>query len=331
MEMTDSLHSAPAHTAPLSSPDPAHTLLPQTQSTDEEAMGQEQLRTEQPSNPRQSRPLRQTGAMHTAKQAALPLKGDTVPAVPLQDSVAAKATRLGMAMDAPAHTAVAEPQVMPRTGIDDTDSWVVSGLLLLFLLVAFKMRRNLRYLGTLLHDTVNSRARNNMFVDTARETTFAILLNLLCVVGAGILLAFGIELYRGGEPAPGEFPPSLWPCMAVSAGFYAFNWIAYLLIGSTFTTRSGTHLWLAGFKACTSLLGLILFPIALLCVFCPQWAEEALLAALSLYFLQRLLFIFKGIRIFSAHRTYYILFLYYLCSVEIVPVLLAWQTACLFS
>ena len=56
MEMTDSLHSAPAHTAPLSSPDPAHTLLPQTQSTDEEAMGQEQLRTEQPSNPRQSRP-----------------------------------------------------------------------------------------------------------------------------------------------------------------------------------------------------------------------------------------------------------------------------------
>lgn len=240
-------------------------------------------------------------------------------------------TRLGISVDPPGQAHAARV-ASTGTEVDDTASWVITGMLLLFLSVAFRMRRNFKYLKALLHETVNSRTRQNMFVDTARETTFALLLNLLCVACCGLLLAQGADLIRTGDTPPaGEFPPGLWTCLGLSAGYWLLQWIAYLIIGHTFTTPAGANLWLQGFKACSGLLGLVLFPLALVGVFYPTGLTWVLTASLTLYFSARVLFIFKGIRIFSARRTYYILFLYYLCSVEIVPLLLLWQAACLWG
>lgn len=281
-----------------------------------------------------------TGTTTTKKNVTQPPTARTLPAAPdsltadttAADTATAHAkTRLGISVD-PSGQAHAPRAATTGTERGDTASWVITGLLLLFLLVAFRMRRNFKYLKGLLHETVNSRTRQNMFVDTARETTFAMLLNLLCVACCALLLAQGANLTRMGETPPsGEFPPGLWVCGALSAGYWLLQWIAYLIIGHTFTTPAGANLWIQGFKACSALLGLVLFPLALIGVFYPAGLTWVLTAALTLYFSARVLFIFKGIRIFSGHRTYYILFLYYLCSVEIVPVLLIWQAACLWG
>lgn len=240
----------------------------------------------------------------------------------------AKAPRTAITLQAP-DSAARVITADHRQNDDNTASWVITGMLILFLLVAFRMRRNLRYLKSMLRETVNSRTRQNMFADTARETTFAILLNLLCMACCGLLLAQGAELWRTGQAPPaGHFPDGLWTCTGLSCGFHLLQWLTYSVIGHTFTTRAGANLWLQGFRAGSGLLGLALFPLSMAGVFYPQGIHWVLTAAMSLYFLSRLLFIFKGIRIFSAHRTYYILFLYYLCSVEAVPLILIWHTAC---
>lgn len=281
-----------------------------------------------------------TGTTTAKKNVTRPSTATAQPAVPdtlttdttAADTATAQAkTRLGISVE-PSGQGHAARTATAGTTADDTASWVMTGLMLLFLLVAFRMRRNVKYLKGMLNETVNSRTRQNMFVDTARETTFAMLLNLLCVACCGLLLAQGADLTRMGEASPpGEFPPGLWTCLALSAGYWLLQWIAYLIIGHTFTTPAGANLWLQGFKACSGLLGLVLFPLALVGVFYPAGLTWVLTAALTLYFSARVLFIFKGIRIFSGRRTYYILFLYYLCSVEIVPALLIWQAACLWG
>lgn len=209
-------------------------------------------------------------------------------------------------------------------------SWVLLGMLVLFLLVAFRMRRNMRYLKIMLQETVSSRSRQNMFVDTMRETTFVIMLNLLCIVCVGLFLAECEEMVRG-VPAEinGLLPPDLWRWMLYAVAYYGLQWVAYLLIGNIFAGHQGSRLWLQGFRAGQGLLGLFLFPSALLSIFYPSARLPLLIFAVMLYFSARLLFIFKGIRIFFSRPAYYLVFLYYLCGVEIVPVLVTWNAICL--
>lgn len=222
--------------------------------------------------------------------------------------------------------------VAKTDGGGDSASWVLLGMLVLFLLVAFRLRRNFRYLKGLLQETVSSRSRQNMFVDTMRETTFVIILNVLCVVSVALFLAEGVALSRG-EPVSvsGELPPGLWGCLLVTGGYYCLQWIAYIFTGNIFTTSAGTSLWLQGFRAGQGLLGLLLFPAAMLSIFYPAMLMPLSVFALIMYFASRLLFIFKGIRIFSSRPTYYFVFLYYLCGVEIVPVFLVWDAVCLWG
>lgn len=215
---------------------------------------------------------------------------------------------------------------------DNTSSWLILGFILLFLLIAFRIRRNFKYLKGMMQETIDSRQRRNMFTDTARENSFSLLLNLLSIACMGLLLSIGMDYYRTGAPhQPGEFSSGLWVCMAISGGYYFLQLFAYLLIGHIFVTPHATAIWVQGFRAGTGLSGLLLFPIALLCLFYPAYTYWLLAAALFIYFLTRILFIFKGIRIFSTFHTYYMLFLYYLCSVEIVPVVLILKLACDFS
>lgn len=254
------------------------------------------------------------------------LPSDSVVADTMKSSV-----RKGILIENP-KSASSRVAAKPVASSDSDVSWVLLGMLLLFLPVAFRLRRNFRYLKGLLNETVSSRSRQNMFVDTMRETTFVIVLNILCVVSVAVFLAAGVAVSRGDAVlVSGELPPRLWECFCVTVVYYGFQWIAYLFIGNIFTTGSGTTLWLQGFRAGQGLLGLVLFPAALLSIFYPSMLPLLFSVALILYFGSRLLFILKGIRIFSSRPSYYIVFLYYLCGVEIVPVILVGNAVCLWG
>lgn len=224
------------------------------------------------------------------------------------------------------------PRVHERQGGGNGTSWLILGLVALFLLVALRYRRNFRFAGALIQDLTSGKRRRNMFDDTVRETTFMILMNLLCQASVALLLCGALALTGHTQvPQAGHLMQGLGVAVGITVVYYVVQWIAYLLIGYVFTTRDGTRSWLRGFSSGQSLLGIVLFPLAMVSVFYPSGLPVLLILAGIAYFLTRVLFVFKGIRIFSRQSGAYILFLYYLCSVEIVPPVLIWKLACIFT
>ena len=122
--------------------------------------------------------------------------------------------------------------------------------------------------------------------------------------------------------AVGHFVPSLWHGMlenvglnvgvltAMCLGFHLCQHALYTTLGYVFGDTVSRRLWLSGFKASQSLL---LFPAAI---------ELLLSIAAVLYALVRIVFVFKGLRIFFNKFSQSLYFILYLCSVEIVPLVI---------
>lgn len=207
---------------------------------------------------------------------------------------------------------------------DSAGMWgMVLGVTLVFVIVCLKYRKNSRYFGSLVRDLYEVRERHNMFDDTVRERWFTILLNLLCALTTGILLAFAslwCSPMRGSMPGVGDM---LWG-IGISAVYTIFMALLYWMCGRVFSDGKRTGMWLRAFWAAQSLTGACLFIPVLLLWFNPQWSEGLLLVCGGIWLLIRFIFISKGFRIFFARGGSILPFLYYLCSVEAVPVVLVW-------
>lgn len=206
----------------------------------------------------------------------------------------------------------------------DTVSWVVTGLLIMFCITAVKFRTNSKYLASLMHDLTETRARHNMFDDTVRETSFLVLLNILWCLSAGALLNTLCALTEG--EGPGMLTGSML-CIGIAFAYDIGMWAAYNIVGQVFSDTPHTRLWVKGFVASQALAAILIFPVALLCILQPTPSPTLLITAGILCIIPKIIFLCKGFRIFFTQITSWVLFLYYLCSLEIVPLILAYVTA----
>lgn len=232
----------------------------------------------------------------------------------------------------PGHVAPAEDS----TGI----SWILTVLLALFVTVSIRFRSNYKYLGAMFKDAVEVRERGNVFDETVREESFMGLLNVLWCISVGILLYTLVEwgvrtpfilerVAASGLPADPEriLSPSVQPLgMALCAGV-TLLWQAmmvglYTVVGNVFDDKAHTRMWLMGYLATTGLSTLVFFPLALLALCYPGDTHLILIVGLGGLIMAKLVFIWKGFRIFFKEITSWLLFLYYLCSLEIVPLIL---------
>ncbi len=217
---------------------------------------------------------------------------------------------VGLAYDPPAHPGAG---AMPVDTLGS--SLVTGGLLALFCIVAIKFRNNGRYFVTLLRDLTVVRLRQNVFDDTVRETSFLVVLNLLETACAGVLLSWGL---LPGAPTPLQTGV----CVAVCGAYALGMWLAYAVVGNVFSDAPHTRMWVRGYGASQGLLGLLLLPLALLCICYPEEARLSALIGLGCFILAKLVFVWKGFRIFFTQISSWVLFLYYLCSLEVVPLLI---------
>ena len=207
-------------------------------------------------------------------------------------------------------------------------SWIILGLVTLFVLIAIRFRGNLRYTGSLLRELTDPPSEGKIFTDTMRESTFIGLLNLLCIVSAGVLLWQCLANWAIPELASaGRMLPAIGMCLLCTGVLYFFQRIAYFFIGRIFRDRRTASRWLRAYSSSQGLLSLVLLPLALLSLFYPAALTPLLIPSLIAWILARLLFISKGYRIFSPRGSQNLGFLYYLCSVEIVPLILTWSAA----
>lgn len=197
------------------------------------------------------------------------------------------------------------------------------GLLLLSsFLVITSYRTGYKYIENLFHYMFSVKRRESLFDDhTVSETRIMFVMLFNTWVMEGLLLYYAVGNVRPALVAHLQSSVFLHVAMftAVAAAFHFLQVLAYRVLGWVFAEPVETRLWLSGFNSTQATLGLLLFPVVVVTLVAPSTAKTTLILALSLYFLARLVFIYKGFRIFFGEFRSSIHFLLYLCSVEIVP------------
>lgn len=212
------------------------------------------------------------------------------------------------------------------------NSFITLGLLLIFCVLGITFRNNPRYLAAIRRDLFETRERGNVFDDTVSESVFLLIMNILWVASAGVLLAYGVRGYEVGWAGIAEWSPgwlSVVGCMGVAAAYTLFIWCAYNLTGNIFATPQQTRMWTRAFAAAQGLTGVGFFLIALIVECYPALTMQLLIAAAVIFVIFRLIFIFKGILIFFNKFSSWMIFLCYLCNLEIVPLILTFVAAIL--
>ncbi len=210
-----------------------------------------------------------------------------------------------------------------RSPLHDTPSMVllIAGLLA----VALSYHTGYKYIENFFHYMFSTRRRENMFEDhTVNETSIQAALIANTCIAEGFLIYFAVQQLVPSMAhvlQASVFPHILGYC-GIAAGFYIAQWLVYKVLGYTFSDKVGAKLWLDGFKASQSLLGLLLLPVLVLVMLYPGHGKLLLAIGASLYLVARLIFIFKGFRIFYSNLTSILYFLLYLCAVEIVPLVI---------
>lgn len=228
------------------------------------------------------------------------------------------------------------PKVEANAGDTTGMSWIIGALILLFCIIGIRIHNSRRYLSTLVHNLTDVRLRTNAFDETVRETSFMVLLNLLWSCSAGVLL-YGLLRVTTHVNPTGSFslPLTTHPaasiaiCMGVAFLYTCFMSLSYMIVGTVFAGKTKAGIWLRGYTSGQGLLSFLYFLLALLSLSHQEWNGELLWIAAGGFILTKIVFIWKGFRIFFTQISSWVLFLYYLCSLEIVPLILTYLAAIL--
>lgn len=215
------------------------------------------------------------------------------------------------------YTTGIEPE--PRAKLPGYDDGVVAILMALFVILALSASRHSNFLRTFASSLVSGPRRTDTFDDhTVAESRITGALLILCCVCEGILIYFASPRILEGLATP--LAISL--ASAAAALLMTAQAASYALTGYAFAYRpDDTRMWLRGFYASQSLLGLALTLPAMALLFYPGAVGEALTAGAILYLLARLLFFIKGFRFFYTNFCSLFFFILYLCTLEIAPLL----------
>ena len=205
------------------------------------------------------------------------------------------------------------------------DTGSMSMLLLSLFLIIISYKSGYKYIENFVTNMFSVRRRSNAFDDhTMSDMRILSALIFNTCVMEGFFAFYTISTYVPTlhQSLSGHVFLNVVALTALSAVFYMAQYALFLLLGYVFGDKESSSSWIAGFKATQSLLGLLLFPFTVILLVYPSTIKATLIFAIILYFLARIVFIFKGFRIFFGKVSQSVYFILYLCSVEIVPPIL---------
>ena len=254
------------------------------------------------------------------------LSPDSVAETAVDSSAVVVTPVWGLTLEPPETVAPPEPRPDTSGGV----SFISLALFLLFALIGIRFHNNRLFIDSLLRNLVEVKERGNLFDDTVRETSFLLFLNLMWCCCTGVALYRLLEVTVPGSTF--SFPPGgcMGICIGVAAAYMVFISAAVLTTGTVFADLSHARIWLRGLVASQGILGFFYFPLALAMLCYPGASIPLLWVAAVAFILARLTFIWKGMRIFFTEISSWVLFLYYLCSLEIVPLILTYFIAAYF-
>ena len=246
------------------------------------------------------------------------------------DSVAAisdAGTRLlyGISLHAPkgVETVLAEPA-------GNAMSWIVACLIILFVVACMRYSKNAGYFMSIFHSVFEPRERSSSSDSTVRESSFLLILNLLWCVSTGILLyalvartALHSPIVIWGATQVGAAAV----CAGVAVLYTLFLVFSYQLVGSVFFDARMATGWVGSYLSAQAMAGVAMFPFAVIGFAVPAALTVMLVLGGIAFCISKIIFFYKGFRIFFNENASWVLFLYYLCSLEIVPMIFAYTIA----
>lgn len=209
--------------------------------------------------------------------------------------------------------------------LHDTGSMIMFLLSCLFLITSYRLGHV--YISNLIHNMFSIKGKDDLYSDhTASDTRIIVALLVNTCLMQGIIMFYGLSWYNPQLTLALQNSVFLHVLVLVlSAGlFMTLQLFLYRLIGFTFSEGDSlTELWVSGFLSSQATLGLLLFPIVVVMLVFPSSIKMMIIIAIILFILARIVFIWKGFRIFFNNLSSSIYFILYLCAVEIVPPLLA--------
>ncbi len=212
-----------------------------------------------------------------------------------------------------------------RTQLPGYDSGVLCLIIGVFLLLAYNSRHYSTFLKNFSYDLWSVRRTDDSFsVRTFSETGIQISVILLACLCEGIIISAGMSYF--GFSTPLRTFAEIASISLVAVFYYVWQLAAYRVVGYVFTDRLSARQWLKGFNASQALLALALVVPALVVLFNPEQAEVVVITGASCYIIARLIFIFKGFRLFYDNFGSLLYFILYLCTLEIVPPVLIFRS-----
>ncbi len=215
-------------------------------------------------------------------------------------------------------------ECLPYHNTPINDTGIMGIALLLFFVLAITFKSGYKYVADITHRLFSVRKRQNAFENHTMSETLLMLALIAntCLMG-GIIIYLGIDHWYPELGVDVNVFGIAGRLTSLCVAFYLLQTIAFYTIGWAFAQdKESTRLWLEGFNASQAILGLILFPLVFIGLLYPTTTQLVLICAIIAYFSSRIVFISKGFRIFFNNLGSYVYFILYLCTLEIVPVLI---------
>lgn len=242
----------------------------------------------------------------------------------LPADTAAKGDTTAVASGPPAMIMLPEDEGGKEGGLlspsTDGSSWVILGLMAIFLFVCLKFRHSRRYMQILARDLTDTRRRDNMFDNTVRESSFLLLLNIMSLLSAGVLLYYTLGA-TGWLRASDTMDLDMGICISITLGYGVVMWCAYWITATVFFSAADARVWVRGYAAAQGLLGPVFFILALMAMFYHATTDVILWIAVVLFICFKIIYLAKGFKIFMNRISSIFLFFYYLCILEIIPII----------
>ena len=228
-------------------------------------------------------------------------------------------------------TIIAIPEGFAAERIPDTptgNSLLVSIVVVVFLLFAFTFKKGTKFLGEIFSSVLNVKERQSLFDDTTvRETQLRAVLLCMTFISEGFCL---FEFLTRQMPVLSESIGVGVCCGSLIALLYYFlqKWI-YRGIGLIFTDPTHTRKWVESFISINAIISIPISVPVLLMIFIPQWEPVMLAVAGLIYLASRILFIYKGFKIFYRNILDLFYFIVYFCALEIAPLFWVYKSSVL--
>ena len=228
---------------------------------------------------------------------------------------------------APYTSAVTGVKGIPLAAGPGNNTWISGIILSCFILVALTYRTASKQMAQILYSIFGAGTERTAFISKNNvgvvRLKLVLLLQTFLLEGTILYLIFHERIptiISGYEVLPviGTFAAG---CIC----YYLLQFSIYKLIGYVFAYKSYTSSWTYSFTSITAIRGLLLFCPVLIAIYHPMPLKTFIIIICCVYFITRIIFIYKGLKIFFNGFYSLIYLILYLCTLEIAPLFVIYK------